>query len=117
MTLPQISTQAIIEGVRAKKDRSLGLNISTPELSSHEKALFMELQGVNLHIIITPTESDNIQPYEINTDLNQKTPSERMRAVLYILWNQGGKKDDFPTYYNTRMEIMIGHLKERINEL
>ena len=42
-----IQTHAIITGVRSKVDRSLGLTIATPELTTNERSLFMEYQGIN----------------------------------------------------------------------
>ena len=42
-----IKTSVIITGVRSKVDRSLGITLSTPELSTEERSEFMNLQGVN----------------------------------------------------------------------
>jgi hypothetical protein len=56
---------------------------------------------------------DAIQPEE----RGGKTPSQRMRAVLYILWsqdNQGYK--DFPLYYDSKMERYIEELKTLIKD-
>ena len=51
-----IQVDAIITGIRSKVDRSLGLSVSTPELSTNEKALFMELQGINTRMTIEPLD-------------------------------------------------------------
>ena len=51
---------------------------------------------------------------EIKTD-DRKPPSQRMRAVLYRLWekdNQG--YDEFTIYYEMRMERIINKLKEQL---
>lgn len=111
-----ISTQAIIEGIRSKKDRSLGLNLSTPELTIQEKALFMEMQGINVSIQITPIDEPTEEDYKIATDLDQKSQSQRMRSVLYILWNQGDKSKDFADYYRDQTEKIIEYLKQKIEE-
>ena len=46
-----------------------------------------------------------------------KTPSQRMRNVLFILWKQDpeGYKD-FNLYYISRMEKFIDALKENIKD-
>ena len=43
-----INFQAIITSIRALKDGSLSLTIHSPELTSEEKAEFMNLQNVVL---------------------------------------------------------------------
>ena len=113
-----ISSDVIIEGVRARKDGSLGLTLTTPELTTEEKAMVMDLQGVNCAMVVTPIDSADLatETHEVKSDLNQKPPSQRMRAVLYILWKQDNEGKDFPEFYEDRMEKLINKLKERIIE-
>ena len=108
-----IKTQAIITSVRSKADGSLGLTLSTPELTVQEKVLFMELQNLNLDISIVPKD-EQAPEHKINTDIEQKTPSQRMRAVLFLLWKQDAKGLDFNAFYLKRMEQIIEQLKTRL---
>lgn len=51
----------------------------------------------------------------IDREAGQKTPSERLRAVLFLMWQ--AKKDEWPEFdgfYRSRMEKIIEQLKERI---
>lgn len=114
--MKQIQTPAIIEGIRARKDRSLGLTITTPELSTQEKAIFMELQGINLNLLITPTDEPTPEQYKVDREMNQKTPSQRMRAILFILYKQDSKDMDFQTFYEAQMEKLIVYLKSKIED-
>lgn len=114
--MKSIQTSAIIEGIRAKKDRSLGLSISTPELSIQEKALFMELQGINVSLLITPSDESKVEEYKVNKDLEEKTPSQRMRNVMYRLWERDSKGKDFEDFYREQMEKLIEFLKSKIDE-
>lgn len=111
-----IKTAAIIEGIRSRKDRSLGLTVSTPELSVNEKALFMEMQGINVEVLIRPVDEPTADIHEVDTDLNQKSQSQRMRSVLYILWKQNSEDLDFPEYYRRKTETLIDWLKGKIEE-
>lgn len=111
-----ITTQAVIEGIRARKDRSLGLTVSTPELSSQEKALFMDLQGVPIQLLIEPVD-ESVEQVEIERDVEEKSQSQRMRSVLFILWKQDKEgMDDFQTYYRVKMEKLIIFLKGKIKD-
>lgn len=114
--MKSISTPAIIEGLSARKDRSLGMRITTPELSPEEKALFFELQGINIDIVITPKDEPAPQQHQVKSDLYQKTPSQRMRGVIYKLWTQDNEGLEYEAYYNRHMEKLIEFLKSKIKE-
>lgn len=110
-----IATQAVIEGIRARKDRSLGLTVTTPELSIQEKAIFMELQGINVELHIKPLD-EQVPEIKIEKDLSQKTQSQRLRAILFILWKQKPLDMEFEQYYKHRTEQIIEHLKSKIED-
>ena len=109
-----IKCNAIITSIRSKRDGSLGLSIETPELSNSEKVLFMELQGLNSDLTITPLDSTTVETTVIDKDTKSRTPSERMRAVLFLLWKQEGEQDFFDNYYKIKLENLIDMLKEKI---
>lgn len=111
-----IKTNAIITGIRSKVDRSLGISLSTPELTTKERAEFMNLQGVNLNILIEPLDETPREIYEIKKEVDQKTQGQRMRAVLYLLWKQEGEKEDFEIYYKKKTEAFINFLKGKLDE-
>ena len=111
-----ISTSAIITGVRSKVDRSLGVSLTTPELTTEERTEFMNLQGVNLKVLFEPTDSTPAEIYKVEKEINQKTQGQRIRAVLFILWKQEGNKGDFEDYYKDKTEQYIGFLKEKIED-
>lgn len=113
--MKSISTLAIIEGIRARKDRSIGLTISTPELTVQEKALFMELQGINIDLLITPKDEE-APMYKVEKDLQSKSQSQRMRSVLFILWKQDNEGLDFETFYKNKTEKVIEKYKSMIEE-
>ena len=109
--MKNLRTPAIIEGIRSKKDRSLGLSVSTPEMTAPEKALFMELQGLNVELKITPMDSEAPEEHHVKTDLATKSPSVRLRNVLYLLWKDKSNDMIFDTYYVTKMEQIIEKYK------
>ena len=111
-----IKTQAIIEGLRARKDGSLGLSVTTPELNPQEKALFFELQGMNIGLEITPSDVEKVEDYQVEAELEQKSQAQRIRNVLFILWKQNPEKMEFADYYKNKTEKYIDSLKARIEE-
>ncbi len=112
-----ILTNAVITSLNSKADRSLGLRISTPELSSTQKAAFFDLQNVPGKLSFLP-DSD-VAPDEVivDRDLKQKSQSSRLRAVIFVLWKQQGSDEDFETFYKLETEKIIDQLKGRIDEI
>ena len=50
-------------------------------------------------------------------DLGAKTPSQRLRAVLYRYWEQDPKgHDSFPLYYEYMMSKLIESVKNKLDK-
>ena len=112
-----IQCEVIIEGVSSHKDKSLGLRISTPELKPEVKTLFFELQGLVLSAVFTPKDEPDVEVYKVDKDINEKSLSERLRGVLYVLYTQEHNEgEDFTDFYRKKMNALIERLKERIHE-
>ncbi len=111
-----IKLNAVITSISSKKDRSLGLRIETPELTTTERSEIMDIQGMNVDLFIKPLDEEAAGITEIKTELDSKTQSQRIKAVLYILWKQDMEDMDFNTYYQSRTERIIEYLKSKINE-
>lgn len=45
---------------------------------------------------------------------DEKTPSSRMRSVMFRLWEVSGQTLTFEQYYREQMEIIINHLKGKL---
>ena len=46
--------------------------------------------------------------------MNVKTPSQRLRNVIYILYTQTDQKDDFEVFYRRKVEELIDIIKSKI---
>src|SRR5947209_9141589 len=97
MSAKSISFNGVISSIRAKVDRSISATFSTPELSSEERSLFFDLQNINVKMTITPLDEPS-EEYVIDKDLDQKSQSQRIRSVLYILFCQNSEGMDWETY-------------------
>lgn len=61
---------------------------------------------------ITPEQVADL-PALIEEDAG-RSPAQRMRGVLYRLWEQKGKEGDFETYYRAKVEAIVNQLKEKL---
>jgi hypothetical protein len=109
-----ISLDIIINRINSHVDHSLGFSASTPELTTEEKVAFMELQGCNLKAVLTPIDEPNVPEVKVDKDLESKTPGQRLRAVLYVLWEQGKKEKEFEVFYKYNIERFIDLIKEKL---
>lgn len=105
-----------ITSITAKGDGSLGLRMVTPELKSLEKVAVMELQNQNLIVNLTPMDEKPVGEVNVDADLNSKSQSQRIRAILFVLWKQDGQKGEFSDFYKKKTEAYIDLLKGQINE-
>lgn len=109
---------AMIEKLATLKDGSVNITINTQELSPAKAAELFELRGKLATAYISPAEITNKEMHLIDTmepDLPGKTPSQRMRNVLFILWRQDAEGyKDFPPYYEAKMNGYIEALKQSI---
>ena len=101
-------------GFASKKDGSASIRFSTREISSDQYAELQRHLGAYGHLLFAETDvAENDIPDDIPDD-NQKKPSQRLRAVLFILWKQQGAEGDFNAWYRAQMEKLIDHYKTKL---
>jgi beta-xylosidase len=111
---------AIFEGSRDLKDRSKKLTFCTNEINPQQAASLQVLVQQFCYIAIKredfkSEEIEILNAAKTDFDDQTKSPSTRMRSVLYLLWKQDNNGyGDFQLYYNYHMNIFIGHLKGKI---
>lgn len=110
-----VTCDVILMGASTKLDGSLALRLTTPELRPDEKLTFLELQGKNLKMLLQPVEGDAVELKEVKGELNEKTPAQRLRATLFVLWKQQNEAIDFEVFYRSKMEGIIEHIKAKLN--
>lgn len=110
-----ISTDAILSSVSTRADKSLGLRFSLPELSPDEQLAFLQIKGCNLKMILQPVDEAPDELVTVANDLQQKTPSQRLRGVLYKQFTQQeNKTSDFQGFYNAQMERILEAEKAKL---
>jgi hypothetical protein len=104
--------------IRPLRDKSTKLTFETRELSGEQaKVLWDNLQGEGW-IVYSP--NDDIEAKDIPeapAEAGTKTASERLRSVLYVLWEQRGKPGGvFEPWRLTQMEKLIEHVKSQLDK-
>lgn len=110
-----VFSQAEITSINARVDKSIRFSVVTGELGDNERAAFFPLQGTNVKLLIEPLDVESEPPIEVKSEKTVKTPGQRLRASLYIWWEQLGKVGDFEQWYKAKMEGFIDSVKQKLD--
>lgn len=102
--------------VRKVTDKTMNVRFNTNEATSEELAMWDRFAGMTGHLLFA---IDNLQDEDVpieDTEFSTKTPSQRLRGVMFILWQQEGAIGDFNDYYRTELEKIINHYKLKLDK-
>ena len=120
--MTKILRQVSLDRANRKKDGSVSITFVTDLEQSSEE--FMQIDDLRnsrgilyykAHGELTQAEVDELDNVDI--ELEGKTKSQRLRAVMFLNWKQSGDKRDFKEYYAGTMEQIIEHYKRKLDEL
>lgn len=110
----------LVESIKSRRDNTIAITIGTQELPPAKVGEIYGLQNKYSFVMLKPSEFtksevDIAATIKVDPDDQGKTKSQRLRAVLYRLWEQqpDGHKE-FDTFYSSRMEQLITSVKSRL---
>ncbi len=79
----------------------------------------MEIRGINLRMLLEPLDFATDQKHEVKSALSEKTPSSRLRAVIFVQWKQLSaankiENQPFDTFYAGIVNRMIEDIKSTL---
>jgi hypothetical protein len=117
----KILIPAQLTGYRPKADKSFSLTFNTMELKPEEKVVVDQLFQQEGFLsfkdsAFTSDETDLFDSLDIDLTDNRKTPSQRLRNVLYRNWEQDNLGHTvFKDYYSYQMEKLITGFKNKLD--
>ena len=112
-----------IESYRSLKDKTYKITVETQEMTPQQLG---EL-GMNLGEFgylafkkepFKKEETDMLESLEADYGDGKKSPSQRLRGVLYRIWEKKPEGyEDFNLYYQFRLEKVITHFKSKLDDL
>lgn len=121
--MQSLQFSAIIDGVTAKKDRTLSIRLGTQELTTDDTAHIFDMMGKQIWIGIGETLIQALEVPEVLPEMKgDKSPSQRLRGILYKAWEQkmSGKKikdptyQTFPKFYEDYMFKLCESIKDKL---
>lgn len=113
-----VQLQVLIAGLATKVDGSIKITLETREFKPEEATKIFSLRNQEawaLFDVNEMSEEDVKLPTEkADPAVGAKTPSQRLRAVLYRLWEQSKSGVDFESYYRMNVEKVIEKFKEKL---
>lgn len=99
-------------------DGSVKLEFDTGEFSGADAADLMDLRQTEGWLLFTKNSSEameaSIPDEKADAMMGTKTQAQRIRGVIYKIWELNGSKGDFESYYRTATERIIEQLKEKL---
>lgn len=114
-------SRATLTGISSKVDGGLSLRFVTKELTPDEKLTALEYQNTYGWVLFRENEfTPEDVPDKDAEDDEAKSPSTRLRNVLYVYWEQRVKTHrarfcpDFQTFYRQELEKIIETVKDKL---
>ena len=109
---------AIVGSIRTLKDGSVSITFETPEVSPGKAAELFALRNMVAYIYVSANQITNEERKvtdSLDPELNNKSQSQRIRNVLYLLYQQANEGfKTFDEYYKAKTELYIEHLKSKL---
>jgi len=118
-----------VETIATRADGSIKVVVGSQELSSDTMTRLFDLRRKVGYVLISTKEIsqkqiDAVETSTANMEFSEKTPSQRLRGVLYILWEKLQPKEndqgiekfvDFDLFYKRKLNEIINHYKKQLD--
>lgn len=115
----KITLPTTLNPISRRKDKSIKLSFETRELSAEETMTLMALEGAEMWICLAPN-AEEIEIPEERAEVDEKSPSERLRNVLFVYYKQeteaGRYIGLFENFKKEKMERLIEFIKGKLYE-
>ena len=112
--ITQCSAQ--IDKITAKNDRTLSVTIGTQEMNSLDTSHLFSLFEKQIWVAFaeTPLTKEDLNIPEIQVEKGQKTPSQRLRARMFVYFKESKKEGRFDDWYERAMESIGDKYLEKL---
>jgi len=113
-----------VEAIASRKDNTLKLVLGTQELSPSDCGQMFGLMNKLCTVGISANDLEKedietLQNAKLNIDdvPNGKSPSQRLRSVLFVYWQQHKTGfEDFNAFYTDYIEKKINQIKSKLEQ-
>lgn len=114
----QLSVPSVISKVTTLADNTIRVQVDCNEMTPEQTAEIFQHKGRLGYFIFDEThvsaEAISELP-EIKLERTEKSPSSRLRAAIYVLWEQTKSNIGSEQFYREQMDDIIRTIKEKLN--
>lgn len=108
-----IKVELQIKRVTLNKDDSVSFSAQTPELTDEELGVFRTMSKVLVNALLEP-QIGTSSVLEIKERIDDgKSPSQRLRALWFVVWKETKSDLEFRTFYDMKMELIMDYIKDK----
>lgn len=110
-------TNATITKVMTMADQGIRVQIDTPELPENSIAKLFGLRNKEMWVAMkdVPLKEEDITVPEYTEATGKKTPSQRLRASIFIFWEQQtDRSKPFDDFYREYMQKIIDQVQNKL---
>lgn len=108
---------ATISKLTTMSDNTLRIQLDCQEMEPEAMAELFSHSGTMGYFFYHPNFFSQVETKELpplRLEKGEKTPSERLRAVLYVFWEQKKIPGSFEDFYRHRMGLWIDQVKDKL---
>lgn len=118
--MTKLVLDGVLETLKTRMDGTVTLTFSLQELEANKAGELFALRGKYCKALfsdtsITENEKQLVENLDVHSTAKTKSPSYRLRSVLYLVHERMTTDQDFETYYKNELEKIIDHYKNKIN--
>ena len=120
--MPKLVLPVSVETIATRHDGSVKIVMGTYELNTQSAVKLFDLRKSEALMYlssdnISQEELDALDGFKLDAEKSDgKTPSQRLRAVLYVYWKQHKQKDiEFDIFYLKYMNRTIDRIKDKLD--
>lgn len=113
-----IQFSSIIDGITAKKDKTLSIKLGTQELSPEEMTKVFEHQGHQIWVAFAETAvtREDLDIPEVVDDMDSKSPSQRLRDRMAAYYKETHKNfEGFDEWYKKALNQIGQSYLDKLN--
>lgn len=116
--MTKIIVTAILEGISTRQDGTFKVVLGTQEIDKSKVADLFSLVNKFSKVLITDNnviedlDQGLVDGIKLAAKKGSKSQSQRLRNVIWRVWEANGGKGSFDEYYSNEMERIIDAFKE-----
>lgn len=116
----RIILDGILEGIKTRVDGTVSISFCTNEIDSSKAGELFSLRGKYCKALLSDSNISKVEEEIVDSTgvvdagKKRKSQSQRLRAVLYKIFEQSGYEINFEDYYKTELDKIIEHFKKKI---